>query len=54
MLWFLMAMVIYPNTMKKAQAELDALLGEHGDTIPTFAHINDLPYTVAMTKELFR
>ncbi|THV03623.1 cytochrome P450 [Dendrothele bispora CBS 962.96] len=53
-LWFLMAMLLYPNTMKKAQAELDAVMGSEGKFMPGFAHINQLPYCVALTKEVFR
>lgn len=52
--WFFMAMVLYPHTMRKAQAELDAVLGADGQSIPGFAHINHLPYCVALTKEVFR
>lgn len=48
-----MAMVLYPQTMKKAQQEIDALLSG-SDIIPGFAQINDLPYCVALTKEVFR
>lgn len=49
-----MAMVLYPHTMRKAQAELDAVLGSNGQSIPGFAHMNHLPYCVALTKEVFR
>jgi len=52
--WFLLAMILYPEVMKKAQAELDAVLGPGGDMIPCFANFNDLPYCVALTMELFR
>jgi cytochrome P450 len=52
--WFLMAMVLYPSTMKKAQEELDRVLGADGNVMPGFSHINDLPYCVAVTKEVFR
>jgi len=52
--WFLMAMVLYPHKMKKAQVELDAVLSTDGQSIPGFAHINHLPYCVALTKEVFR
>lgn len=50
--WFLMAMVLYPATMKKAQAELDAVFD--ADSIPEFSRINDLPYCFALVKEVFR
>jgi hypothetical protein len=51
-LWFLMAMALYPDVMKKAQAELDRVLGE--GTMPRLSDLNDLPYCVAVTKEVFR
>jgi hypothetical protein len=54
LLWFFIAMALHPETLEKAQAEVDALLGHDGDTIPTFSHIDDLPYCVALTKEVFR
>jgi len=42
------------HTMRKAHAELDAVLGADGQLIPGFVHINHLPYCVALTKEVFR
>lgn len=47
-------MLLYPETMRKAQAELDAVMGSDGMTIPDFHHIDQLPYCVALTKEMFR
>jgi len=52
--WFLMAMMLYPEAMQRAQEELDAVLGKDGKNPPSFANINDLPYCVALTKEVFR
>lgn len=49
-----MAMILYPQTMKKAQAEIDSLLGADGVKMPGFSDINDLPYCVALTKEVLR
>lgn len=40
--------------MRKAQAEIDAVLGPDGEIMPSFQHLNALPYTVALTKEVFR
>ncbi|GJE88935.1 cytochrome P450 [Phanerochaete sordida] len=54
MLWFVMAMVLHPATMHKAQAEIDAVVGADGSVMPGFAHIDDLPYCAALTKEVFR
>ncbi|KAG6860942.1 hypothetical protein C0995_005772 [Termitomyces sp. Mi166 len=53
-LWFLMAMILFPESMHKAHAELDAVLGADGQTMPTFEHLEHLPYCVALTKEVFR
>ncbi|KAI0034588.1 cytochrome P450 [Vararia minispora EC-137] len=53
-LWFLMAMVLYPHTLAKAHAELDAVLGADGTVMPTFTHFDSLPYCTALTKEVFR
>ena len=54
MLWFVMAMVLFPHTMRRAQAEIDSVVGEDGGLMPGFANIDQLPYCVALTKELFR
>ncbi|KAJ7776158.1 cytochrome P450 [Mycena metata] len=51
-LWFLMAMVLYPDTMKKAQQEIDSIFGP--DTVPGFSRMNDIPYCFALVKEVFR
>jgi len=45
-------MVLYPDVMKKAQAELDAVVGR--DRVPTFEDHEDLPYIRAMVKEVLR
>ncbi|KAJ8463615.1 hypothetical protein ONZ45_g17518 [Pleurotus djamor] len=50
--WWLTAMVCYPETLKKAQAELDRVVGR--DRMPTFDDYEHLPYCRAMVKELFR
>ncbi|KAJ7206114.1 cytochrome P450 [Mycena pura] len=52
LLWFLMAMILYPSTMQKAQAEIDSFF--NAETIPGFSRMNDLPYCFALVKELFR
>lgn len=54
LLWFLMAMVLYPHTMKKAQEEIDSVVGSDGLFPPSFEHFSQLPYCVALTKELLR
>jgi Cytochrome P450 len=53
-LWFMEAMMLYPDVMKKAQAEIDSVLGTQADTAPGFLHLEQLPYCVSLTKEVFR
>jgi cytochrome P450 len=50
-LWTL-AMIAYPETQVRAQAELDAVVGR--DRLPTFADYPHLPYVRAMVKEILR
>ncbi|KAF7296433.1 Cytochrome P450 [Mycena chlorophos] len=50
--WFVLAMLAYPEAQKKAQAELDEVLG-HGN-LPTFSDQAALPYTTALVKEVLR
>ena len=45
-------MTLYPEVMKKAQAEIDAVVGNN--RLPTFADREYLPYIDAITKEVFR
>jgi hypothetical protein len=47
-----MAMALYPETMEKAQREIDAIFNM--DTLPSFARMQDLPYCSALIKELLR
>ncbi|KIM56981.1 hypothetical protein SCLCIDRAFT_192356 [Scleroderma citrinum Foug A] len=49
---FYLAMTLYPRIMKKAQAELDAVVGTK--RLPTFADRPSLPYVEALFTELFR
>jgi len=44
-------MAMYPDVQKKAQAELDAFLG---DRLPDFDDLNSLPYVNAVIKETLR
>jgi cytochrome P450 len=48
---FILAMTLHPEAQKRAQAELDTVLG---DRLPTFADKDDLPYVTAIMKEVFR
>ncbi|KAI0270344.1 cytochrome P450 [Russula aff. rugulosa BPL654] len=47
-----LAMLAYPETQARAQAELDAVVGR--TRLPTFADYPHLPYIRAMVKELLR
>ncbi|KAI0792995.1 cytochrome P450 [Irpex lacteus] len=49
---FLLAMLHYPEVMRKAQSELDAVVGR--DRAPTFEDVPKLPYLGAMVKETLR
>ncbi|KAL4077431.1 cytochrome P450 [Scleroderma citrinum] len=49
---FYLAMTLYPRVMKKAQAELDAVIGTK--KLPTFADRPSLPYLEALLTELLR
>ena len=52
MQWFFLAMTLYPDVQKKAQKELDVVLGM--DRLPDFADRESLPYTEALFMECFR
>ena len=45
-------MVLHPEVQKKAQAEIDAVVGP--DRLPTFADRPNLPYIDALVKEILR
>lgn len=49
---FFLAMTLYPEVQRKAQAELDAVIGPH--RLPEFGDRHSLPYTCAVVKELLR
>jgi len=49
---FMLAMVLYPDVMRKAQAEIDTVIGR--DRMPTFADRHRLPYIRAIVKEVLR
>ena len=52
MAWWALAMLTYPETQARAQAELDAIVGR--TRLPTFADYPHLPYIRAMVKEILR
>ena len=52
MSWWTLAMLVHPEVQKRAQKELDAVIGH--DRVPTFADKPRLPYVVAIVKEVLR
>ena len=52
MIWFMLAMIAYPNVQKKCQAELDRVIGR--TRMPTLEDKESLPYIRATVSELFR
>ena len=52
MYWWMLAMVAFPETQRRAQAELDTVVGR--SRIPTFSDLPSLPYLRAMVKEVLR
>ncbi|OAL28509.1 hypothetical protein AYO20_09457 [Fonsecaea nubica] len=50
---FTLAMLVYPDVMKKAQAEIDAHVGDDR-RLPGFEDRDSLPYMDAMIKEVLR
>ncbi|KAG2140991.1 cytochrome P450 [Suillus clintonianus] len=49
---FILAMMLYPEVQKHAQAEIDSVVGQ--DQFPTFEDRNKLPYIGALILELLR
>lgn len=50
---FILAMALHPDKQKKAQAEIDSVVGSHG--LPTLSKdIGELPYITALIKETIR
>ncbi|TFY79082.1 hypothetical protein EWM64_g4930 [Hericium alpestre] len=49
---FFLAMTLYPEAQKKAQAEIDAVIGN--DRLPDFSDQDSLPYVEALVKEVMR
>ncbi|KAG1889792.1 cytochrome P450 [Suillus fuscotomentosus] len=49
---FFLAMTLFPDVQKKAQAEIDAVVGP--DRLPSFADRTSLPYIEALVKEVLR
>lgn len=49
---FYLATTVYPEVQRKAQAEIDRVIGN--DRLPTLADQPDLPYIDALMKEVLR
>ena len=49
---FLLAMVLYPDVMKRAQTVIDTAVGP--DRPPTFKDLSSLPYMDALVREVHR
>ena len=47
-----MALITHPQVVRKAQAELDAVVGP--DRLPTFEDRDSLPYIAALCQEIGR
>ncbi|KAF8273319.1 cytochrome P450 [Lactarius quietus] len=52
LLWWLLAMLVYPEVQARAHAEIDEVVGRARP--PTFADVPSLPYIRAMVKETLR
>ena len=49
---FFLAMTLYPDVQRKAQAEIDQILGN--SRLPDFSDEGSLPYVQAVLKEVLR
>jgi cytochrome P450 len=52
MAWVILSMILYPEVQKKAQMELDRVVGR--DRLPSFQDLDHLPYIHAILKEIMR
>ncbi|ESK83390.1 cytochrome p450 [Moniliophthora roreri MCA 2997] len=50
--WLIVAMLAFPDVQRKAQAEIDTVVGQ--TRIPTLADMENLPYMRAVVKEVLR
>lgn len=50
--YFVIAMIHYPEVMRRAQAQIDEVVGR--DRLPSFSDREQLPYIEAMVKEVLR
>ncbi|KAF8992112.1 cytochrome P450 [Cyathus striatus] len=52
MLWFFVSMIVHPEVQKKAQKEIDQVVGR--GRLPTFKDVENLSYIRAIVKEVMR
>ncbi|KAK7047347.1 hypothetical protein VNI00_006578 [Paramarasmius palmivorus] len=52
MAWVILSMILYPEVQKKAQMELDRVVGR--DRLPSFQDLDHLPYIHSILKEIMR
>ena len=52
MVYFFLAMTVFPEVQRKAQEEIDRVVGK--DRLPTFNDRDNLPYIDATVKEVLR
>jgi cytochrome P450 len=52
MAWWMLAMTMYPEVQRKAQEEIDDVVGR--DRMPTIADLDSMPYIRAMVRETLR
>ncbi|KAK5997064.1 Cytochrome P450 monooxygenase CLM2 [Cladobotryum mycophilum] len=51
---FILAMTLFPEVQKKAQEEIDDMIGSSPNQLPTFEDRERLPYTSALVNEVIR
>ncbi|KAK7883686.1 hypothetical protein LTR67_010975 [Exophiala xenobiotica] len=51
---FVLAMLLFPEAMKRAQKEIDQVIGSDGSRMPTWDDEANLPYIRALVKETLR
>jgi cytochrome P450 len=51
---FVLAMLLFPDAMVKAQEEIDRVIGSDGARMPTWEDEKDLPYVRSLVKETLR
>ncbi|KAG8683681.1 hypothetical protein FRC11_013229, partial [Ceratobasidium sp. 423] len=52
MMWFVLAMALYPKAQEEAQREIDEVVG--GDRLPTVGDQANLPYIERLLTEIVR